>query len=125
MSGAAGLALTLQNNNELTRALTMFRLSHANTAMKLVSDQIQDLKGSPSDALIMAVLTLGAHAEELDESERGHSHPISPLATAQNLHAFGRKALAHAHIKALKVLFQQKGGYAGIDLRGLGALVYL
>lgn len=125
MSGAAGLALALQGDDELIRPLTMFRLSHANAAMELVSDQIRHLKGFSSDALIMAVLTLGAHAEELDENESGHSHPLSPLATVQNLHAFGRKALAHAHIKALKVLFHQKGGYSGIELRGLGALVYL
>ncbi len=46
-------------------------------------------------------------------------HPLSPLATAQNLHVYGSMANDEKHIQGIRLLVAQKGGLDNIHLYGL------
>ena len=127
-SGAAGLAMALHPaDSQLSRSLAISRYSHASSAARLVSNEIRDLNGAPSDALIMAVLNLGVYAGEVDKIDDQECHPPSPLATVQNLHAFGRLTLIPSHARALHALVEKAGGLqaVGSEIRGLEELVQL
>lgn len=110
--------LCAHNGRELTDSAPLLRLFHKVETIKLVNEQLHNLSGLPSDALIMAVTILAIHGKR-DETVYPELHPRSPLATAQQLHVYGNMVNDEEHVQAIILLIMQKGGLEAIDLYGM------
>ena len=102
----------------------LLRLSYQTETIKLVNEQLQRPERRPSDALLVSVLILAIHGAN-DEATHEHSHPQSPLATAQNLDFYGSMKLVAAHMQALQVLVKWRRGLDAIDLYRLADTIVL
>jgi hypothetical protein len=106
-------------------SMDLLQLSHQTRAIQYINALLSGNKGAPpSDALLISILILAAHgpAEGLTtdcELDSEPSHPPSPLARAQNLDFYGSLGFVPAHMHALHILVEQKGGLDKIGLYGL------
>ncbi|KIX06546.1 uncharacterized protein Z518_04522 [Rhinocladiella mackenziei CBS 650.93] len=110
--------LCAYNGRELIDSAPVLRLSHKVETIKLVNEQLHNLNGLPSDALIMAVTILAIHGTR-DATAYPQIHPASPMAEAQNLHVYGNMVNEEEHVPAILWLIMQKGGLDGIELYGM------
>lgn len=102
------------------------RLAFKTQAIKALSDEINSLKGDPSDELLLAIITLGVHGsgETLKPPEKP-KRALSPLATAQNFQYYGGMRWESAHIEAVRHMVEQKGGLHNLGLPGLANAIAL
>ncbi len=110
--------LCVHRGRELVKSAPLMRLHHKVEAIKLVNEQLRNLTGPPTDALIMSVAILAIHGA-YDEIVYPEIHPTSPLATAQNLHVYGNMVNEEEHLQAIILLIMQKGGLESIELFGM------
>src|SRR5882757_1589598 len=116
--GASGLAMSLYEDQKTLKLISRARLEHQILAMRLTLIEINKLSIVPPDALIMAVLNLGVQSGDADYTPDPDIHPMSPLAMAQSINAFGRLRLVPAHVRALHLLVTRKGGLGSLKLGG-------
>lgn len=102
------------------------RLAFKTQAIKALSEEIQSLKGDPSDELLLAIITLGVHGsgETLKPPEKPKK-PLSPLAKAQNFQYYGGMRWESAHIEAVRHMVKQKGGLHKLNMPGLANAIAL
>ena len=102
------------------------RLAFKTQAIKAMNEEIQALRGDPSDELLLAIITLGVHGtgESLVPPEKPTT-PLSPLATAQNFQYYGCMTWETAHIEAVRHMVKQKGGLGKINMPGLANAIAL
>jgi len=110
--------LCVHRGRELVKSAPLMRLHHKVEAIKLVNEQLRNLTGPPTDALIMSVAILAIHGS-YDEFVYPEIHPTSPLATAQNLHVYGNMVNEEQHLQAIILLIMQKGGLESLELFGM------
>lgn len=116
--GATLHLLSIYNGRELTKSAPIMRLSHKIQTIKLVNEQLRNLDGPASDALIMAVVIMSIHGSR-DDTVYPKVHPRSPLANSQYLHVYGNMVNDEQHIQATLMLINQKGGLESIEVFGM------
>lgn len=122
---AAGLHHSYAHQiNDTTSSAALLRLSYQTQAIRLINEQLQHLRGPPSDALLVSILILGAHGANLD-AVCDQPHPQSPLATAQLLDFYGSMKFEAQHMHALRVLVKLKGGLEAIRMDALADTILL
>lgn len=109
---------------DVTTENRMLRLSYKFQALKALKAEIQALDGEPSDELLLSMVALSAHGsgELLNPPKNATS---SALANAQNFQYYGNMKFEMAHLKALALLLEQKGGLKNVKLPGLAAAIEL
>lgn len=103
----------------------MLRLSYKTQAIKELNHEVQALKGHASDELLLCIITLAAHGSGDALTPPAVEESTSPLASAQNFQYYGRMTWETAHLKAIRVLIEQKGGLHTIKMPGLANAIGL
>ena len=116
--------LSLYNGRELTESAPVMRQAHKLQTIKLVNEQLRNMSGPPSDALIMAITILAVHGER-DATVYPRIHPTSPMAEAQDLHVYGNMINDELHVQAIVSLINQKGGLDGMEVYGMAEAMAL
>lgn len=125
VAGAAGIALARGIiGPDAKEQIGRTQIYHTVKAINFVSQELSQSDGPPSDALLMAVMTLSAHGEVADE-EHGEPYARSPLVHAHRVNVFARLAITPAHSRAIATLIMKKGGLDGIVLPGFRNLLCL
>ena len=114
----------VHTNIEATQENKMLRLSYKYQALRALKKEIQALDGEPSDELLLSILALCAHgsAELLVPPKKATA---SALSNAQNFQYYGSMRFETAHLKALVVLLEQKGGLQNVKMPGLAQAIQL
>lgn len=74
----------------------------------------------PHQNLLLAIITLAAHGDLLDDGISSPSaSPESPLARTQNLHIYGLMRMVPQHRQAIFAILDQLGGIEEVTLFGL------
>jgi hypothetical protein len=109
---------------DVTKENRMLRLSYKFQALRALKAEIQALDGEPSDELLLSMVALSAHGsgELLSPPKKATS---SALATAQSFQYYGNMKFEMAHLKALALLLEQKGGLKNVKMPGLAAAIEL
>jgi hypothetical protein len=94
------------------------RLQYKVEALKDVRAATETLDGIPSDGLVLALILLSSNGDPV-EGVFQSSHPLSPLATTQNLHLFSNATVCYEHQQALRYVIGLKGGASHIRAVGL------
>lgn len=106
--------------------LARARLKHQNETFRLIKEELSTLELSPgtlpSNGILSAVAVLSLYGLSSTTSLQ-QAHSLSPLATAQNLHIYGRMNLVPQHVTGLYLLVKQKGGVGKIENHGLVDLI--
>jgi len=123
ITSVASIGLAIFRDKDCVEALSIPRLYHQNQTIKLVREMISDTAAIPSDSLLMAVLNLVVQGGTVDDRILPECHPVSPLATAQNLHAYRRMTLVPEHTRAMHFLIKKKGCLNKIHIWGLAILL--
>jgi len=100
----------------------ILQLSYQTQAIKLINAMLRstDNNTPPSDDLLVSILILAAHGQKQNlDPPLTPAHPQSPLAKAQNLDFYGTLSFIPAHLAALYILVEQKGGLDKIEVYGL------
>ncbi|KIW27821.1 uncharacterized protein PV07_07524 [Cladophialophora immunda] len=121
--GAAGAALSICQDETAVKYLSLKRLEHQMTAVKLIREELQSInngRSEPSDELIMAILNLVTSSGDVNEPPGEEVHPKSPLAQAQPV---GRVKLNDTHLQAVHMLIKRKGGLQGLKSYALAYMV--
>ncbi|OAL39648.1 hypothetical protein AYO20_01045 [Fonsecaea nubica] len=121
--GAAGAALSLCQDEGVAKYLSLKRLEHQMTAIKLIREELQLINSGlsePSDELVMAILNLVTSSGDVNESPGEEVHPKSPLAQAQPV---GRVKLNDTHLQAVHMLIRRKGGLQGLSSYALAYMI--
>jgi hypothetical protein len=108
---ACGLNLALQQVPKVSESLALARLWHYSKAIRLLKDRIENLRSRgemASEDLMMSMLILGVNADV--EDALPEVHPLSPLATSQYMHLYGRLSLMPSYATALHRLVEENGG---------------
>jgi Fungal specific transcription factor domain len=117
---------SFRNSPQGPQKLALARLKHQNEAFRLINAEIKTLERVPNtvptNGILSAVAILSLYGMA-QTTELRQAHPLSPLATAQNLHIYGRMNLVPEHIKGLHMLVKQRGGVASVDNHSLVDLI--
>lgn len=124
VAGAAGIALAQGVDKGSKEQIGQTQIYHTVKAINYVSQELSRTDGTPSDALLLAVMTLSAHGEVADEGP-GEPYHRSPLVQAHRVNVFARLAITPAHSRAIATLIMKKGGIDGIVLPGFRNLLCL
>jgi hypothetical protein len=108
------------------RSQVLLHLSFKIKAIVHLNRRLQKLAGPAPDSLISTILTLGMH-EPLPGSPSlpDMSYPESPLAKAQTLDLVGSMTVVPAHMQALYMLVEQRGGIRSITTFGIAETIAL
>ncbi|KAK5046407.1 hypothetical protein LTR84_008209 [Exophiala bonariae] len=124
VAGAAGIALASGVGADSKEQIGRTQIYHTVKAINCVSQELSRNDGPPSDALLMAVMTLSGHGEVADEAH-GEPYARSPLVQAHRVNVFARLAITPAHSRAIGTLIMKKGGLEGVVLPGFRSLLCL
>jgi hypothetical protein len=117
---------SFRNDPSGQEKLARARLKHQNETFRLIKSELSTLELSPttvpSNGILSAVAILSLYGLSRTTSLQ-QAHPLSPLATAQNLHIYGRMNLVPQHIAGLHLLVKQKGGVGTIENHSLVDLI--
>jgi hypothetical protein len=153
---ASGQHLAHMQNNHNRRSYTnLLLLSYKTQAVRLINDALTNLNGQPiPDAVLIAILSLGAHGNGHKRTLSGVSAStipgfnkpwppnntisamridsipslklsLNPLSRAQMLHFYGGIDQETAHMSAVRTLIKHNKGIADIELPGLKGAVEL
>ena len=89
------------------------RAEHHQLALERTSDVIRSFDGHVPEDLLLCLCGLSTYSGDVTPAVP-QPHPISPLATAQSIHAFGGIKLVPAHLQALRYLTKLKGGLQAV-----------
>jgi len=104
------------------------RLYHKIQTMRLLKEELEHPEKICLDDVILAVLALSASEIETvanNAKERVLSPFHSPLKSVQWLDVYGSISHIKAHVEAMRVLIDQKGGLKQLQLEGLAEIVAL
>ena len=124
VAGAAGIALAQGVDKGSKEQIGRTQIYHTVKAINCVSQELSRTNDPPSDALLMAVMTLSGHGEVADEGP-GEPYQRSPLVHAHRVNVFARLAITPEHSRAIGTLIMKKGGIDGIVLPGFRNLLCL
>ncbi|RVX69994.1 hypothetical protein B0A52_06165 [Exophiala mesophila] len=117
-----GMLRSLESTHgDRTSALGYLTLKHQNCALMLLQRDLQQLGDTrPHQNLLLAIITLAAHGDLLDNGILEPSgFPESPLARTQNLHIYGLMRMVPQHRQAIFAILDQLGGIEAVTLFGL------
>lgn len=122
----------LSGTNAKTKLFSRLCLSYRINMVKLISQEIQEMNGPPSDNLLGAIVVLvGSSAAFASRDECGSlevvtpSRFMSPLRTAQFINVYSTHSFPSAHSEALVRLLIMKGGCSKIKSPGVASVVSL
>lgn len=105
--------------------ITRTRLTHQSMAIKLIGQEMMDLRGPPSELLIQRVLLLTTQGGDPLDSWGLEIHPESPIVKSSNLKGYHRFRIMPEHHRALVYLLKEKGGLDKITMVGLARRLQL
>lgn len=125
VAGAAGIALARGVGQGQKEQIGRTQIYHTVKAINCVSQELSKNDGPPSDALLLAVMTLSGHGEVFEDDGQEEHYVRSPLLHANRVNVFARLAITPAHSQAIGSLIMKKGGIDGIVLPGFRRLLCL
>lgn len=132
MVGTAANYELVSGTNAKTKPFSRLCLSYRINMIKLVSREIQEMNGPPSDDLLMAIVVLAANSAAFaGRSECGSleavksSRFMSPLRTAQFINVYSAHQFPRIHTEVLVQLLIMKGGCAKIKSPWVAGVVAL
>ncbi|KAK7890698.1 hypothetical protein LTR67_007907 [Exophiala xenobiotica] len=109
---------------QVTRENQILRLTYKMHAIKALSQEISRLQSEDvPDELLLCMVTLGAHGSGDTLLPRPHRTADSSLLTAQNFHYYGHMDWETAHLSAVRVLVDQRGGFHTIKQEFLSNVI--
>ncbi|KAJ9500268.1 hypothetical protein H2202_004063 [Exophiala xenobiotica] len=112
-------------STETSQNIKILRLHYAVQAVKALNHELQTLDGDPADALLFCISLLAAHASSGEQvSPPVKEQSKSPLATAQTQY-YGSLRWEDAHMKAIRLLVERKGGIHKVKLPGIANVLGL
>lgn len=114
-------------SSEASQQIKILRLSYTVQAVKELNHELQTLTGEPSDALLFCISLLAAHASAAGSDQMPlpmKEETRSPLATAQSQY-YGSLRWEDAHMKAIRLLVERKGGIHKVKLPGIANVLGL
>jgi len=125
VAGAAGIALARGVGQNQKEQIGRTQIYHTVKAINCVSQELSKSDGPPSDAILLAVMTLSGHGEAFEDDGREEPYVHSPLVHANRVNVFARLSITPAHSQAIGSLIMKKGGIDGIVLPGFRRLLCL
>ncbi len=110
---------------QVTRENQILRLTYKMHAIKALSQEISRLQSDIPDELLLCMVTLGAHGSGDTLLPRPYRTADSSLLTAQNFHYYGHMDWETAHLNAVRILVEQRGGFHTIKQEFLSNVIAL
>ncbi|KAK4940094.1 hypothetical protein LTR10_019723 [Elasticomyces elasticus] len=114
-------------SSDASHQIKILRLSYTVQAVKELNHELQTLTGDPADALLFCISLLAAHASAAGGDQMRSpmkEETQSPLATAQSQY-YGSLRWEDAHMKAIRLLVERKGGIHKVKLPGIANVLGL
>ncbi|KAI1626939.1 hypothetical protein EDD37DRAFT_239710 [Exophiala viscosa] len=114
-------------SSDASHQIKILRLSYTVQAVKELNHELQTLTGDPADALLFCISLLAAHASAAGGDQVPSpmkEETRSPLATAQSQY-YGSLRWEDAHMKAIRLLVERKGGIHKVKLPGIANVLGL
>ncbi|KIX03599.1 uncharacterized protein Z518_07152 [Rhinocladiella mackenziei CBS 650.93] len=115
VSNMATLAFNFLTDPDSLDIINRIRMIHQNMAIKLICQELESLRGPPSELLIQRVVLLDVQGAEPYENWDVQIHPESPLVAANNLKAYYRFQAVECKVKPWRMLTQEIGGISKVS----------
>jgi hypothetical protein len=123
-AGAAHNAFA-HTGHEVSRESKVLRLAYKTRAIQALNKEINSLQGPATDDLLLSMVTLGMHGSGDTLTPRQRASKDSTLSTAQHFHFYGYMNWETAHLDAIRVMVEQRGGFHTIQFDFLSNIIAL
>ncbi|RVX67148.1 hypothetical protein B0A52_08582 [Exophiala mesophila] len=124
VASAANIVRASGKTTPLPTHMEISILNHQSEGLLLIQDELQTLKGAPSDALLMAMVMAGMLANPVT-SQMPETFRLSPLATASKMHIYGKLDVVPETHHVLVDMVNRRGGILTVKTYGMRSILQI
>ena len=124
VASAANIVRASGKTTPLPTHMEISILNHQSEGLLLIQDELQTLKGAPSDALLMAMVMAGMLANPVT-SQMPETFRLSPLATASKMHIYGKLDVVPETHHVLVDMVNRRGGILTVKTYGMRSILQM